>query len=329
MRGFESPQWQALIQGILDWQQISEHELQRPSQPRQSTAPSTDLWLAIGDETGNWDWQEQNKNRTLGVVVVVARVQDWRAALQEDLGGRRVANRMTQRLERLPSDARRQSSFHHVADAMGYDRQCGYTILQGRLSETGDHPLRCELYRNLRWLATHPRLLTLGCYGKARDFHEHLPHGEDEATALGQVYALLMGWVAPFLGPDARAICVPAKRSEDRDSRARQRAGDPRPKDPNERPKSPLRLYNSAAMSYVETLYQPWQATQPSKAELTERLDFRAFKALTQPLDDHRAASAVADMGAGLMQLSQDRRIQPEWAQWPNVRFTHLRELHP
>ncbi len=39
-----------------------------------------DLWLAVGDETGNWDNHKQ-KQGFLGVALVMAKLNDWNIAL--------------------------------------------------------------------------------------------------------------------------------------------------------------------------------------------------------------------------------------------------------
>jgi len=43
-------------------------------------------WLAVGDETGNWD-ELYNPGAFLGVALVMGRLEDWRGALEEKLDG--------------------------------------------------------------------------------------------------------------------------------------------------------------------------------------------------------------------------------------------------
>ncbi len=72
----------------------------------------SDLWLAVGDETGDWDHHEQ-KHGFLGVALVMAKLNDWNLA--EKIKAKTVQERMTNPLNNLPQQYRK-SDYHHVID---------------------------------------------------------------------------------------------------------------------------------------------------------------------------------------------------------------------
>jgi hypothetical protein len=76
-----------------------------------------DLWLAVGDETGNWDDTALPK-QFLGVALVLAKVPDWKSAMREYVNDETVFQRMKQPLQNLPPKS--ASKIHHVIDALRY-----------------------------------------------------------------------------------------------------------------------------------------------------------------------------------------------------------------
>jgi hypothetical protein len=59
-------------------------------------------WLAIGDETGNWD-ELHNPGAFLGVALVMGRIADWQGALEETLDGQRIQDRLQAPPQHLPA----------------------------------------------------------------------------------------------------------------------------------------------------------------------------------------------------------------------------------
>jgi len=111
----DSP-WQPLTAALSAWLQID-----------------SPVWLAVGDETGQWD--RILPSEVLGVAVVMARLEDWHEALNETIGGRSVAKRMRRPLQALPADAPHRSEQHHVLDVIRYARDRNGGVLGGRLDE--------------------------------------------------------------------------------------------------------------------------------------------------------------------------------------------------
>jgi len=79
-----------------------------------------DLWLAVGDETGNWDDYKKQAN-FLGVALVLAKVTDWKSALFEKINSQSVEQRMLNPLTHLPKMAQ-EKNFHHVMEALSATR---------------------------------------------------------------------------------------------------------------------------------------------------------------------------------------------------------------
>jgi hypothetical protein len=82
-------------------------------------------WLAVGDETGNWDALDQDgpaDRRQVGASLTLAPLEAWAALDQESIGTQRAADRLGSPLQDLPASYPRKD-FHHVGDAFDYLKQ--------------------------------------------------------------------------------------------------------------------------------------------------------------------------------------------------------------
>ena len=75
-------------------------------------------WLAVGDETGNWD-ELNNPGAFLGVALVVARIEDWQAALADVVDGQSIQDRLKAPPRSLPREYQKSTS-HHLLDTFNY-----------------------------------------------------------------------------------------------------------------------------------------------------------------------------------------------------------------
>ena len=178
------------------------------------------IWLAVGDETGDWD-RIDNPGAFVGVALVLGRIEDWQAALGESVAGQAVSERLGRPPQHLPPGAS-ESRQHHLRDILKYWRS--RITGEWSLDEPGPDPLRQEVFTTLRWLAEHPRLVTLGLWAKGPDKQRILFRSGDPAVALGRAYGLLVAYALPFLGPQDELLVQPGLRSEEVTILAQQRA---------------------------------------------------------------------------------------------------------
>lgn len=276
-----------------------------------------DLWLAIGDETGDWDNKQTN---FLGVALVLAKVTDWKSALSEKINNQSVKQRMLKPLTHLPKTAQKKES-HHVMEALDYLHIHG----EWALDKPSQDKLQQELFANLHWLAKHPRLITIGTYGNSRLVWERLNLANDPAQALGRAYGLLAASIVPFLGDDDTLLVAPASRSEDSSNEAIQRVTLNNQSN-QERQHGDARGLISTLLDQSQRVLQPWG--------LQEQIDSGVFLNLQKQYFNHifldwLALDNIADMGAALMSLSQKGNIHlidPRQT-WRNVKFFHIKEL--
>jgi len=287
-------------------------------------------WLAVGDETGNWDTL-RHPNVFLGVALVMGRIEDWRAALQEVIDGQRIEDRLQAPIRALPP-AYRHSPNHHLKDAFDYWNERP-SAGDGSLADPGTDPLRQEVFATLRWLAEHPRLITLGLWGRGAALKPALFRSDDPAVALGQAYALLVGQVLPFLTPADRLLVQPGLRSEPTDLLAQQRArvaSDPN--DAEARRHGHLRGTLSALIDAGQRYRHAWRGDPIGQFDAGALTYHRQqYPSLGSTWLPNNALNAIADLGAGLLRLtcqpgttSLGLRRERTWA---NVVFQSLEEI--
>lgn len=284
-------------------------------------------WLAIGDETGNWD----QPGAFLGVALVMGRIEDWRKALEARLDGHWLKDRLQTPPCHLPS-AYRKAPHHHLIDVFNYwsSQPSG----EWALDAPGDDPLRQEVFSTLRWLAEHPRLITLGLWGPGAAMRAALFGSEDSAIALGRAYGLLTALALPFLHPqEDRLLIHPGLRSESRDSRAQQRATLN-----NSRESQELRQFGyvrgtlSILREETQRHGQMWRGGAVARFDVGT-LDYLRdhSSALKTARLDNRLLNVVADLGAGLLRLTSQPGTQGVSLRrddaWRNVVFHELPEI--
>lgn len=287
-------------------------------------------WLAVGDETGNWD-EPGNPNAFLGVALVMARIEEWQAALKEKLDGQPIRERLGAPPRHLPS-AYGKSGGHHLMDMYAYwvDQK-----LQGEhsLAEPGGDPLRQEVFTTLRWLAEHPRLITLGLWGRAEEMKTVLFGSDDPAIALGRAYGPLVGLALPFLAPSDRLLVNPGLRSENAHLRAIQRAAVARDKkDVDSRSHGDTRGTISVLVEEGRRHRDAWRGSDIAGLD-AGTLDYlggicKLLRIAQLPVG---ILNAIADLGAGLLRLSCQEstdgvRLRRDDA-WNNVVFHPLSEV--
>jgi hypothetical protein len=287
-------------------------------------------WLAVGDETGNWD-ELKNPGAFLGVALVVGRIEDWQAALQETIGGQRVKDRLQAPIRHLPP-ANRRSQTHHLKDAFDYwERQ----RLGGEwlLAEPDGDPSRQEVFATLRWLAEHPHLITLGLWGRGATLKPVLFRSDDPAVALGQAYGLLVGQVLPFLNVEDRLLVQPGLRSEPADSPARQRATITKnPNNDDARLHGHTRGTVSVLIDEGQRYRQAWHGGAIAGFDAGVLVHLRKqYPSLGSVWLPNDVLNAIADLGAGLLRLSCQTgatqlglRREPSWT---NVVLHSLEEI--
>lgn len=289
-------------------------------------------WLAIGDETGNWD-ELHNHGAFFGVALVMGRIEDWQGALQETLDGQRLQERLQTPPRHLPA-AYRKSSSHHLMDALNYWKTQPLAGV-GSLREPGPDPLRQEVFATLRWLAEHPRLITMGLWFKGLEGQRELFRSGDPAVALGRAYGLLVGQTLPFLNAGDQLLVHPGLRSEKAYSLAQQRATVAKDqKNADARSQGDTRSMVSVLIEEGQRHRDAWRGASIARFK-AGALDY--LRAGCKPLEKtflpNAALNATADLGAGLLRLT----CQPDATRfslhrddaWNNVVFHSLEELTP
>lgn len=181
------------------------------------------VWLAVGDETGDFDNTEDRKPR--GVAIVVARIPDWlavlrgrpdgwkktvRAIFSEPLDGIREALPVIYEDE---GRREREGRTFHVRPALDYLESSNIRESFDPFVYQGEDRILTALMKAFRWLAVHPRLITLGVMTTGTEFHDRFPGQPDSAQVLGTLYGHLCATVLPFLNGD-RLVLAAARRSE-------------------------------------------------------------------------------------------------------------------
>jgi hypothetical protein len=287
------------------------------------------LWLAVGDETGNWDNYNEQSN-FLGVALVLAKVSDCQSVLVEKIKRQTVQQRMLNPLSNLPKKARKKN-FHHVMEALNYWQAHNKRALFGdwALENPSQDNLQQELFANLRWLATHSSLITIGAYGEGKLVWDRLNLAKDPAQALGRAYGLLAASVVPFLGDDDTLLVAPALRSENSRGVARLRA-ELNNKSSQNREHGDTRGLISTLLDQCQRSLRPWHLRQKVDSRVFSNLQKQYLKRISL---NSLALDNIADMGAALMTLSHNikkdiRLVDPNQV-WRNVKFFHFEELLP
>lgn len=287
-------------------------------------------WLAVGDETGNWD-ELYNPGAFLGVALVMGRLEDWQAALAETLDGQRIQERLQAPPRHLPSDYRK-SGGHHLMETLDCWKA---RRIEGTwsLADPGGDPLCQEIFATLRWLAEHPQLVTLGLWLQGPAMWRDLFRSGDPAVALGRAYGLLVGLALPFLNPQDRLLVQPGLRSEGAYSLAQQRAAVAKDqKNADSRSHGDTRSTISVLVEEGQRHRDSWRGGAIAGLE-AGTLDH--LRGICPPLQKiwlpNAVLNAIADLGAGLLRLS----CQPGTARfslrradaWNNAVFHALPEV--
>lgn len=289
-------------------------------------------WLAVGDETGNWD-ELNNPGAFLGAALVIGRIEDWQAALHEAIDGQPILERLQAPPRHLPAHPGK-SGPHHLMDTLNYWQT---QALSGSwsLAEPGDDPLRREVFATLRWLAEHPRLITVGLGGKGIELRPKLFQSDDPAVALGRAYGLLAALVLPFFDSSDRLLVHPGLRSEKPNSEAIIRANvnvSKNQKDADSRIHGNTVSMISVLIDEGRTHRDAWPGSRIARLE-AGTLDY--LRDRCPPLKNiwlpNNILNAIADLGAGLLRLTCQSKA--EWLSlrrdpaWANVVFHALPEV--
>lgn len=285
-------------------------------------------WLAVGDETGNWD-DLDHPHAFLGVTLVMGRIEDWNEALTEALDHQTITERLQSPPQYLTQD--RQAKKHHLMDVF---RCWQHQNLSGEwsLDAPGADPLRQEIFATLRWLAEHPRLVTLGLWLEHADIWRNLFRSGDPAVALGRAYGLLVGQILPFLNPEDRLLVHPGLRSEPAHLLAEERVSTGKFQ-ANAETRQPGHSRGTVSVLIEEGQgHRDAWATPPIANFEAGTLDYlRQCSPLMKDIWlPNEVLNAVADLGAGLLRLSCQRHtrlcLRHDEA-WRNVVFHALSEV--
>ncbi len=263
-------------------------------------------WLAVGDETGNWDRLEHKANGpAIGAALVMVPLDRWQTLFAETLG-----NTTIETILKRPAPgfevAERGAMYHHARDVMlgfGRDRNANTPAVQ-------------QLQALLAWLHAHPDLITLGSYGSAAAVHAATGLG-DQAHALGYAYALSLAPLLPFLTAGDRIHLLVMGRSEDAKSTAVARYNHP-PVDG--RTPAPFRSIHAGVaqgLSILDDIYAVPNVVRASdvvKIHQTYELGKLSKNFAGGAFIDIRMGGALADLGATLMQLCAPKAFNPELA---------------
>lgn len=287
-----------------------------------------DLWLAVGDETGDWDNNPNSDDNFLGVALVIATVKDWQKALNEKIDNQKISERMKK---------------HHVMKVMG-NLPTGDCSLD---KPDEKNPVQIKTFKNLRWLAEHNSLITIGAYAKREFIWNKIHRGNSHAQALGQAYGLLLSLIMPFLNNNDELFFIPSLFSSDSKSLPSEQAEIIEEQNMQNSLGTQLQQLMKRSQGHIETTIvsalhetrknvENWQG-------LSINLDGGTFsyfqnkhpKAPAQILIQDPKKNPmynIADMGAALMTLSKNTEkpthlVDPNKT-WQNVNFFKFEELY-
>jgi len=286
-----------------------------PSDPKQ-------IWLAIGDETGNWDYEVRTKSKR-GLVLVIGRLDVWQRVFNERIEGQTVAERMRRPLQHLPPDGKK-NHFHHAMDAFNL----GTNDLSPALIK--------ELQQNLGWLAQHPELITLGFNATHSELYHNFTFGQDASHTLAKGYATLLAYMMPFLDKEDVLLLGFEHRSENPDTIAAVRSNLNEIPNKEGRLDMNMRIFSTTFRdSLLHHLNKGW----PEIKNWEQHFDWAPLNQLLKSPDLNRlcplsnipnsAWKGLADLGASILQVQQNDRLNRyfTFAETPNVHFSKLPEL--
>jgi hypothetical protein len=290
-----------------------------------------DLWLAVGDQTGNWDDLTDPK-QFLSVALVLGKVSDWEAALKEEIKEQTIEQCMKQPLGIRSDDS--TSNIHHVMDALNYFKA---QSVRGRWaldrevkgSNSSVAQLKNQLCTHLSWLATHSLLVTVGTHGNAKWIKNNLYNAkESNLCSVGKAYGLLLTLLIPFLKEDDSLLFIPnGVWNTQLDST---QVASPAPD--SESATSNLNHLISGLDNYTQQNLRVWQRTKMAPLHSGTFMDLQPNYFKDIPLD-REAVSSIADLGSGLAALSQNSaaeiRVYDPNKTWHNVKFFQFEELLP
>lgn len=326
--------------------------------PRHSGAASkVNLWLAIGDETG--DFEDPQSPTLHGSGLILACPATLVAALNESLDGKTIRSRMDAPVEGLRSwllakgpEKAEELKRHHVREAWLYLRE---------KRVTGEYPLDAtpadEVLRNLlaafRWLAGHPGIVSLGIHGSGREVMSDFATGGDSMAVLGTLYGRMLALIKPFLGASPRIRMLAGRRSEKPDSDSIRRAGQDVPapafgkRQTTSKTGGNRALLDAMERQFWQTLASmgdQWPVPPSASARQILFAGYMSREALVTALEreDQQAANLVrgeenrlnslADLACSLMAASCDSRVRDLRIRFPdpigaNVRFFSASEV--
>jgi len=284
----------------------------------------THIWLAIGDETGNWDYEKKTKSKR-GLVLVIGRLDVWQRAFNELIDGQTVAERMRRPLQHLPPGCEK-SHFHHAMDAF-------------KLEQTNDWSpaLINELQQNLGWLAQHPELITLGFNATHSELYHHFTFGQDASHTLAKSYAILLAYMMPFLDKEDVLLLGFETRSENADTIAVVRSNFKGSL--NKEGKRIDMDMRGFSTTFRDALLHHLNKGWPETKNWEQRFDWAPLNQLLTAPDLNRlcplatlpnsAWKGLADLGASILQAQQNDGLNRHFtfAETPNVHFSKLPEL--
>lgn len=316
------------------------------------------LWLAIGDETG--EFKDPQSSSLHGAGLILARPATLVAALNESLDGKTIRSRMDAPVEGLQNwllakgpEKVEELGRHHVREAWLYLRDNGIA---------GEYPLDATpsdaVLRNLlaafRWLAGHPGIVSLGIHGSGKEVMGDFATGSDRMAVLGTLYGQMLALVKPFLGASPRIRMLPGRRSEEIDDASIQRAGQqvPAPFAGTTRQTTSKTGGNRALLDAMERQFwqtlasmgDQWPVPPSASARQILFAGYMSREALVTALEreDQQAANLVrgeenrlnslADLACSLMAASCDSRVRDLRIRFPdpigaNVRFFSASEV--
>ncbi len=327
--------------------------------PRSPGAASTvNLWLAIGDETGQF---EDSQSPSLhGVGMILARPASLVAALNDNLNGKTIRQRMDapvagleEWLQRNPANAV-ELGRHHVREAWAYLRDERKVKGEYSLGASPADPVLANLLSAFRWLAGHPCIVSLGIHGSGREVMGNFATGSDRMAVLGTLYGRILALVKPFLGASPRIRVLPGRRSEDINDASIQRADQhvPAPFAGTTRQTTSKTGGNRALLDAMERQF--WQtlasmgdqwplpadpaarqivfAGYMSRDVLVTALDREDRQAAKLVRGEENRLSSLADLACSLMAASCDTRARDLRIRFPdpigaNVRFFSASEV--
>ncbi|MBL0283344.1 MAG: hypothetical protein IPQ01_05225 [Zoogloea sp.] len=253
-------------------------------------------WLAIGDETGNWDRLEHRSTKlALGATLVMVPLDRWQAIFNETLGEATLETILACPAPGFEAGGQAKMQ-HHARDVLlGFGQ-----------ARDPDAPGVRQLQGLLSWLHAHPDLVTVGAYGTADAVHAAAGLG-DQAHALGFSYALALAPVLPFIGPADRIHLLLMGRTEDATSSAVARYTRT-PADP--RMPAPFRSLHAGVahgLSRLDAIYGlPGIARASEVVKVCQPYDLTKISRnhANGAFIDRTVGGALADLGATLMQLT-------------------------